>query len=73
MTDGGQTGVYTINVTRTDFPGAPRNLRATAVDVGNQVTLSWTAPADDGGRDHHRIRATRYYSVCGRGTAELHA
>ena len=40
---------YTITVTRTTTPGAPRNLRATAAD--RSVRLSWTAPSSDGGRD----------------------
>ena len=40
---------YTITVTRTTTPGAPRNLRATASD--RSVRLSWTAPSSDGGRD----------------------
>ena len=43
------TRTYTITVTRTTTPGAPRNLRATAAD--RSVRLSWTAPASDGGRD----------------------
>ena len=40
---------YTITVTRTTTPSAPRNLRATAAD--RSVKLSWTAPSSDGGRD----------------------
>ena len=48
MKDGTSTGNYTIRVTRTDRPGAPRNLRATAPRVGQEVTLSWSAPSDDG-------------------------
>ena len=42
------TRIYTINVTWTTTPGAPR-LRATP---GNEsVQLSWTAPSSDGGLD----------------------
>ena len=43
------TRTYTITVTRTTTPSAPRNLRATAAD--RSVRLSWTAPSSDGGRD----------------------
>ncbi len=43
------TRTYTLTVTRTTTPGAPRNLRATAAD--RSVRLSWTAPSSDGGRD----------------------
>ena len=46
--DGTSTGKYTITVTKTDFPGAPRSLRATARNVGKEVALSWSAPSDDG-------------------------
>ena len=38
---------YTITVTRTTTPGAPRNLRATPFD--QNVRLSWTAPSSNGG------------------------
>ena len=40
---------YTITVTRTTTPGAPRNLRATAVE-DRSVRLAWTAPSSNGGR-----------------------
>ena len=46
--DGTSTGRYTIRVTKSNFPGAPRNLRATARNVGKEVALSWSAPSDDG-------------------------
>ena len=50
---------YTITVTRTTTPGAPRNLRATAVE-DRSVRLSWTAPSSDsdGGRfiTHYQYR-----------------
>ena len=46
--DGTSTGRYTIRVTKSDFPGAPRNLRATARNVGKEVALSWSAPSDAG-------------------------
>ena len=36
--------------TRAVLPGAPTNLTATA-NGSNQIDLSWTAPADDGGAD----------------------
>ena len=61
--DGGQTAVYTINLTRTYRPGPPRSLTATAVDVGKQVTLSWTAPADDGGEDITGYEYVQYLSA----------
>ena len=40
---------YTITVTRTTTPSAPRNLQATA--AASAVRLSWTAPSSDGGMD----------------------
>ena len=40
---------YTINVTRTTTPGAPRNLGATPFD--QSVRLTWAVPSSDGGRD----------------------
>ena len=46
--DGTSKGNYTIRVTLTDTPGAPGNLRATAPRVGQEVTLSWSVPSDDG-------------------------
>ena len=39
---------YTITVTRTTWPSAPRNLRATPENM--TVGLSWTAPSSNGGR-----------------------
>ena len=38
---------YTITVTRTTTPGAPRSLRVTGVE-DRSVGLSWTAPSDGG-------------------------
>ena len=48
--DGTSTRNYTIRVTRTDTPGPPRSLRVTASasNAGEEVTLSWLAPLDDG-------------------------
>ena len=48
--DGTSTRNYTIEVTRTHPPGAPRSLRVTASasNAGGEVTLSWSAPLDDG-------------------------
>ena len=63
VTDGGRTDVYTINVTKTYPPGAPGNLEVTAEDVGKQVTLSWRAPADDGGRDITGYEYAQYLSA----------
>ena len=48
---------YTITVTRTTTPDAPRSLRATGVE-DRSVGLSWTAPSSDGGRfiTHYEYR-----------------
>ena len=47
--DGTSTRNYTIRVTKSDFPGAPRSLNATVRrGVGKEVTLSWSVPSDDG-------------------------
>ena len=47
VTDGSTTRSYTITVTRTTAPTAPRNLRATSSHQA--VMLSWTAPSSNGG------------------------
>ena len=61
------TGAASTEVEATpmaDVPGAPTNLRPTAGD--EQVTLSWTAPSDNGGEPitryeyQHRVQSSPY-------------
>ena len=49
VTDGTNTGDYTITVTRAgSVPAAPTGLTATGEVAGGAVTLSWTAPTGGG-------------------------
>ena len=50
---------YTITVTRTTTPGAPRSLRATSTGVDGTVGLTWTAPSSNGDRaiDDYQFRS----------------
>ena len=59
--DGTSTGRYTIKVTKTHPPSAPRTLRATAAKGGEEVALSWTVPSDAGDAPIDRYEVAQYH------------